>query len=191
VTTGNWNRRRLLQAGALGAVAATAVPASRAAAFVPNGRPVLDSVQSGDAVNGSAIIWTKADRVSRMVVDVSDRPDLRHRRTFRGPLLTPASDFTGKVRIPGIPSGQKVYYQVRAEGDHGRSSEPLRGSLIIPGRHEGIRFVWTGDINGQGWGINPDIGGMRIFDSRAMTVSLRDLDNVELWSTTLTPAGRH
>jgi alkaline phosphatase D len=58
-----------------------------------------------------------------------------------------------------------VYYQVRAEGDHGRSSEPLRGSLIIPGRHEGIRFVWTGDINGQGWGINPDIGGMRIFEA--------------------------
>jgi alkaline phosphatase D len=36
---------------------------------------------------------------------------------------------------------------------------------VVPGRHDGVRFVWTGDINGQGWGINPDIGGMRIFES--------------------------
>lgn len=58
MTPGNGNRRRLLQAGALGAVSATAVPASRAAAFVPDGRPVLNSVQSGDAVDGSAIVRT-------------------------------------------------------------------------------------------------------------------------------------
>ena len=141
------------------------MPAGRVAAFVPNGRPVLDAVQSGDAVNGSAIVWTKADRVARMVVEVGDRPDLRHARTFRGPLLTPDTDFTGKVRIPGIPSGHRLYYRVRAEGEHGRASEPLHGSLIIPGRHDGIRFVWTADLNGQGWGINPDIGGMRIFEA--------------------------
>jgi phosphodiesterase/alkaline phosphatase D-like protein len=144
VTTGNWNRRRLLQAGALGAVAATAAPASRAAAFVPNGRPVLDSVQSGDAVNASAIIWTKADRGSRMVVNVSDRSDLRHRRTFRG---RPCSrrPATSPARFASAP-------------------HPC-----------------------QGRGCQVDIDA----HSRAMTVSLRDLDNVELWSTTLTPAGRH
>ena len=25
-----------------------------------------------------------------------------------------------------------------------------------------IRFIWSGDIAGQGWGVNPDLGGFRI-----------------------------
>jgi len=170
VTSDNWTRRRVLgttAAAALGSLTASAVSPGRAAAFVPNGRPVLTSgVQSGDAVGGSAVLWTRADRASRMVVEVSERPDLRGSRTLRGPLLREAHDFTGKVRIPGVRPGQRLYYRVRAEADHGRSSEPVTGSLFVPGRRDDIRFVWTGDINGQGWGINPDIGGMRIF--RAM-----------------------
>lgn len=170
MVSGNWSRRRVLgttAAAALGSLAAPTLLTGRAAAFVANGRPVLTSgVQSGDAVAGSAVVWTRADQVSRMLVEVSNRPDLRHVRTLRGPLLTPDSDFTGKVRVPGVRPGQRLYYRVSAEAEYGRSSEPLTGSLIVPGRHDGIRFVWTGDINGQGWGINPDIGGMRIF--RAM-----------------------
>src|SRR5262249_49328205 len=93
------------------------------------------------------------------------RPDLRHARTLHGPLLTPDSDFTGKVLVPGVPPGRRLYYRVRAETETGLGSESLTGSLIVPGRREGVRFVWTGDINGQGWGINPDIGGMRIFQA--------------------------
>jgi len=160
-------------AAAIGSVAAPAFGgraaasgSGRAPAFVATGRPVLThGVQSGDAVAGSAVVWTRADRVSRMVVEVSHRPDLRHGRIIRGPLLTPDSDFTGKVRVPGIRPGHRLYYRVRAEADHGRTSEPTTGSLIVPGRHDAIRFVWTGDINGQGWGINPDLGGMRIFEA--------------------------
>ncbi|WP_170308679.1 hypothetical protein [Pseudonocardia hierapolitana] len=30
-----------------------------------------------------------------------------------------------------------------------------------PARHEGVRFVWSGDVVGQGWGIDRDRGGMR------------------------------
>ena len=26
-------------------------------------------------------------------------------------------------------------------------------------RREGVRFLWSGDLAGQGWGINPDLGG--------------------------------
>ena len=28
-----------------------------------------------------------------------------------------------------------------------------------------MRFVWSGDTVGQGWGINPDLGGMRIYET--------------------------
>jgi hypothetical protein len=32
-------------------------------------------------------------------------------------------------------------------------------------RRDGVRFVWSGDLAGQGWGINPDLGGYRIYDA--------------------------
>jgi alkaline phosphatase D len=167
VTSGNWSRRRVLGATAaatLGSVAGPTLLSGRAAAFIPAGRPVLThGVQSGDAVGNSAYVWTRADRVGRMLVELSDRPDFRHARWLRGPLLTPDTDYTGKLRLTGLYPGRRAYYRVQVEADHGLRSEPLEGSLAVPGGHDGIRFVWTGDIAGQGWGINPDFGGMRIF----------------------------
>jgi alkaline phosphatase D len=168
----NLSRRRLLATtGTLAAGAAAGLvtsPPRRAAAFVPTGRPVLThGVQSGDAVGNSAYVWTRADRVGRMLVEVSHRPDLRGARLLRGPVLTAGTDFTGKLKVTGLRPGERVYYRVRVAGERGRSSAPLTGSVLVPGRREGLRFVWTADINGQGWGINPDIGGMRIFRAMA------------------------
>ncbi|MBC8094041.1 MAG: alkaline phosphatase D family protein, partial [Pseudonocardia sp.] len=110
--------------------------------------------------------WTRADRPSRMLVEVADNPDFADARLLRGPLLTPESDYTGKLRVPG--SGT-VHYRVTAEDLDGRvTSEPLTGTFRTPpGRGEGVRFVWSGDIAGQGWGINPDLGGMTIFSAMA------------------------
>src|SRR5947208_164946 len=34
-------------------------------------------------------------------------------------------------------------------------------------RRQGVRCVWSGDLAGQGWGINESIGGYRIFDAMA------------------------
>ncbi|KAB1931958.1 alkaline phosphatase [Micromonospora sp. ALFpr18c] len=172
------DRRTLLQAGLvagagvaggalLGGAGANAAPAWR-----PAGRPVLThGVQSGDVTADSALVWTRADRPGRMLVEVSRRPDFRGARTLRGPVLAPTGDFTGKVRLRGLPDGERLHYRVRVESldRHGVVSEPLTGSLTTaPGRHQrrDVRFVWTGDIVGQGWGIDPTYGGMSIF--RAM-----------------------
>ncbi|GAA0956202.1 alkaline phosphatase D family protein [Virgisporangium aurantiacum] len=179
-----WNRRQVLGAVAA-ATAGSAVPAafgtaapagttaSPAAAptLVRAGRPRLThGVQSGDAVGDAANIWTRADRSGRMVVEVSSRPDFRHARVVTGPVVGPATDFTGMVRVRGLRGGARTYYRAWVTADHGLAGERLTGSLMIPGRRDGIRFVWTGDIAGQGWGINPDIGGMRIFRAmRALT----------------------
>jgi alkaline phosphatase D len=170
MTSTRWTRRLVLGAAAatsLGAVAAPIIGGRSAAAFVPSGRPMLThGVQSGDAVGASATLWTRADQAGRMLVELSTRPDFQEALWLRGPVVGPETDFAGKLRVHGLLRGQRTYYRVQVEGDYSRSSEPLTGSLRIPGREDGIRFVWTGDIAGQGWGINPDIGGMRIF--RAM-----------------------
>lgn len=46
------------------------------------------------------------------------------------------------------------------------TSEYVTGSLQLPPvRKRDVTFVWGGDVCGQGWGINPDFGGMKIFES--------------------------
>ncbi|MGK5742313.1 alkaline phosphatase D family protein [Micromonospora sp. URMC 103] len=184
--------------GLLGAGAAPAAPAWR-----PSGRPVLThGVQSGDATADSALVWTRADRPGRMLVEVSRRPDLRGARRVTGPVLDPDGDFTGTVRLRGLPAGERLHYRVTVESldRHGLTSEPLTGALTTaPREHDrqDVRFVWTGDIAGQGWGIAPDFGGMSIF--RAMRATRPDFylcsgDNVyadgPLTETVTLPDGR-
>ncbi|WP_027344818.1 alkaline phosphatase D family protein [Hamadaea tsunoensis] len=163
------NRRNLLRGSVAAAAGSLLVPGA-AAAYVPGGRPILThGVQSGEPRATSALVWTRADRPSRLLVEYSHRPDFRGARHVRGPVLTPGTDFTGKVALRDLDPGTQVFYRVRAESldRHGVASDWLTGRLTTAstGRHRGVRFVWTGDVNGQGWGINPDLGGMRIFDA--------------------------
>ncbi len=162
------DRRSFLRNGALasgGAVLLGTGP--HAAALVRSGRPRLThGVQSGDVSGSGGIVWTRADRPSRMLVDVSTRPDFRHFSTVRGPLLTPDTDFTGKVRLRGLPACEHVHYRVRAADLHDGSlvSAPEAGGFrSAPRTRRDVSFAWSGDLAGQGFGINPDIGGYRIF----------------------------
>jgi alkaline phosphatase D len=161
------NRRTLFRAGLAGG-AASALIGTPALAAGKN-RPVLThGVQSGDATADTAIVWTRADRPSRMWVQAARRPDFRGARLIRGPVLTPDSDLTGKVRLRDLPSDSSIHYRVRLESldRPGLFSAPLTGRLrTATTRREDIRFVWTGDVVGQGWGIDPAYGGLKIFES--------------------------
>jgi alkaline phosphatase D len=159
-------RRALLRLGGAVALAGSAGCApSPTPGLVRADRPVLThGVQSGDVVGDSALVWTRADRVARMVVEVAADPSFRDAVTVRGPELGPDTDFTGRVRVPAAP-GRATHYRVRAEGDR-VSSEALVGTFRRPpAGTEDVRFVWTGDVAGQGWGIDAARGGMRLFDA--------------------------
>ncbi|MEU4245307.1 alkaline phosphatase D family protein [Actinoplanes sp. NPDC026619] len=161
------SRRNLLRAGAVGLAGSAFLEAP---AFSSAGiRPLLThGVQSGDATAGSAVVWSRADRPARLWVQVSRRPDLRGARLLRGPVVTPDTDFTGKVRLHNLPSDSKIYYRVRAESldRPGLYGSSLDGSLwTAPSTKRDVRFVWTGDVVGQGWGIDPAYGGMKLFES--------------------------
>nr|CEL21275.1 Alkaline phosphatase precursor [Kibdelosporangium sp. MJ126-NF4] len=87
-------------------------------------------VQTGDVTTDGALVWTRADRPSRMLVEVSHDPSFRYARRLRGPVLTPDTDGTGKLRVRGVLPGCETYYRVRAEDLDGRTvSEPLTGSF--------------------------------------------------------------
>jgi alkaline phosphatase D len=162
------SRRQLLQAGAT-AGAALAVAPSRAPAFIRS-RPVLThGIQSGEVTSSTAVVWARSGRPSRMLVELLGGRGRHRPRWIEGPVLTPESDFTGKVRLGRLEAGERIRYRVVLQDLRNPAvlSEPLAGSFrTAPCDHRDVSFVWSADLAGQGWGINPDLGGYRIF--RAM-----------------------
>lgn len=174
-------RRRLLQAAAsLGPVAAATAALPRwahgAPALLPpdHSRPVAaQGLQLGDPMDGRVMVWSRADRDARMVVEWSTDPRFQSVRRAVGPYALAGSDYTTRLDLTGLPDdGRDVHLRVVFEGlDSARSrSEPVVGRLALPdcagrGHKRDLRFVWGGDTAGQGWGINPDFGGMKIYES--------------------------
>ena len=75
----------------------------------------------------------------------------------------PESDFTAKMLLENLPAGQDIFYRVRFRdlSHTDISSEPVIGRFrTAPADRRDVSFVWGGDVAGQGWGINPDDGGM-------------------------------
>ncbi|MFJ3927587.1 alkaline phosphatase D family protein [Streptomyces sp. NPDC090022] len=163
--------RRSLLRGSLAVSAALAAPTALAApAFARSGRPSAPwGVQSGEITPFSATVWTRSDRPARMYVETSPSESFRYAvRRHHGPYLGPATDYTGTAVLRGLPPGQQIHYRVvLADPDNPRrTGEPVCGTFRTTpvSRRSGVRFVWSGDLAGQGWGINPDLGGYRVFE---------------------------
>ncbi|GGJ98430.1 alkaline phosphatase D family protein [Pseudomonas matsuisoli] len=159
------SRRRIIQAMGAGLLLPGVAPAF---AVGPNGRPkITDGIQAGDVTGDRALIWSRTDRPSKMIVEWDTKESFNDIRRVVGPTATTATDFTCRVDLRGLPQGQSIFYRVSFEtlDDH-RLSFPVLGQLrTAPAQRRNIRFVWSGDTVGQGFGINPDIGGMRIYDA--------------------------
>ncbi|MGW7272813.1 alkaline phosphatase D family protein [Streptomyces sp. NPDC054864] len=164
-------RRRSVLRGSLAVPAALAVPsvAGAAPAFARSGRPRAEwGVQAGDVTAHAGLVWVRSDRPARMIVETSATESFRNPTRWKGPVLGPDTDFTGTTRLHGLPAGEQIHYRVvlADPDDPRRTGEPVSGTFRTTpqGRKEGVRFLWSGDIAGQGWGINPDRGGWRVFD---------------------------
>lgn len=127
-------------------------------------RPAIThGVASGDMRVDGATIWTRSDRPARMVVSTSPTESFANPQVFRSAaVLSPDTDGTGSLRLTGLPAGQDIHYRVHLEDLYtGIPSEPVDGVFrTAPAEAADIRFHWSADVAGQGYGINPDLGGM-------------------------------
>lgn len=164
LTASQITRRRLLQGTAAGAGLALSGLIARPA-IAQAGRPAIThGVMSGDVEAGRGIVWSRADRPSRMVVEWSTTDSFRDPRRVVGPAALQADDYTARVDLTDLPAGQDIFYRVQFQdlADVNVLSEPAMGRFrSAPAAAQDITFVWTGDTAGQGWGINLDWGGMR------------------------------
>jgi alkaline phosphatase D len=157
--------RRSFLAKAGGAIAASALfrPAIGRAADRPS---IIHGVQSGDVSADGAVVWSRSDRPSRMIVEAALSDSFRDiRQTVYADAL-PESDFTAKILLGELPAGETVFYRVRFQDLSFPTllSEARVGRFRVPDRAgRTISFTWSGDVAGQGWGIDESRDGMRGF----------------------------
>jgi alkaline phosphatase D len=166
------SRRRLLQGAAvlgagigLGALGGSAPGALGTPGLLRSRPEVRWGLQSGDVTARSAVVWSRTDRPARMLVEVAATADFRRPRGRWRIDVGPDTDHTGRVHLDGLPAGTELFYRVHFDAD-GQDSEPLVGRLrTAPHDRRDVSWAWSGDVAGQGWGINPDTGGMTGFEA--------------------------
>ena len=160
---GATTRRRFLTTLASVAATGLAAPAfSRSAE-----RPVIThGVQSGDVSAESGMVWARADRPARMLIEAASTESFKDIRHAAFVDALPESDFTAKALLEDLPAGQDIFYRLRFQD---LSSPTLMGEPMVgrfrtaPSDRRSISFVWSGDTAGQGWGIDAARGGMRTY----------------------------
>ncbi|HVD91514.1 MAG TPA: alkaline phosphatase D family protein [Vicinamibacterales bacterium] len=135
----------------------------------PGSRPGIPfGVTAGDVGGGRAIIWSRTDRTARMFVEFSTTERFADPKRVRGPAALETSDFTSRVLLTDLPAGQRIFYRVLYQdlSDLRTWSEPVTGTFTSPSiTPRDITIAWSADTVGQGWGINPEWGGLRLYET--------------------------
>jgi alkaline phosphatase D len=122
---------------------------------------ITHGVQSGDPHQGRALVWARCDEPARMLVEWDTSEAFANPQRVQGPVVGPDGDGCGTAVLAGLPDAQTIVYRVRFEREAARGASAwAMGRLVTPGT-ERVRFAWTGDTCGQGFGRNPEWGGLR------------------------------
>src|SRR5262245_6934154 len=159
-------RAALAAGGAL--TIAGAWPRRAAAQAADAARPAVPyGVQVGEVTANGAVVWSVTDRPARLIVEYAATERFQNPRRLVGPAALPDGGHAAKVMLTGLPAGQDVFYRVTFLdlGDMKTVSAPVVGRFrTAPADGRDVTFVWSGDTAGQGWGINPEWGGMRLYE---------------------------
>jgi alkaline phosphatase D len=167
-------RRAFLEAAAAALVAAKTTKVFGQAPAIVRSEALRPSTAfgatAGDVDGDRAMVWSRTDRASRLVVEYSTTESFTDSRRIIGPAALEATDFTARVEVSSLPENQRIFYKVRFQdlSDLRVWSEPVIGSFTTPERsrtRRDVTIAWTADTVGQGWGINPDLGGMRLYEA--------------------------
>jgi alkaline phosphatase D len=150
------NRRDfLVGSAALGAIACTKKVAPVSA--LPT---VTHGLQIGDVGTGRALVWARASEPAKLLLEWDTTDKFTKPRAVAGPVVTPQSGLAATVAIDGLPDGQTIF--VRGHFDREAQRGASNGEIVkfqTP-RTDKFRMAWTGDTCGQGYGRNPELGGL-------------------------------
>ena len=151
-------RRKFLIGTVISGAAAACVRSPQVQIAPPR---ITHGVQSGDVQTGRALVWARCSEPARMVVEWDTSARFARPRRVAGPVVGPDTDHAATVALTGLPDGQTVCYRVRFEREAGRGASAWASGRFATPRGDRFRFVFTGDTCGQGYGRNPDWGGLK------------------------------
>jgi alkaline phosphatase D len=161
-------RREFLRSVSLGS-AGLLLPRRSPALITPDeARPLVAyGASAGDVRDGRAIVWSRTDRPARMIVEWSTTDSFQDVRRVVGPAALEDTGFTARLDLSGLPSGQRINYRVQFQdlSDLRTVSSPVNGFFKTAPVDGSVSLAWTADTVGQGWGINPDEGGLVAYES--------------------------
>ncbi|GAB5376986.1 MAG: alkaline phosphatase [Acuticoccus sp.] len=164
-------RRRFLAHSAASSLALAGGTLARPALVRAQSRPVFThGVQSGDVDTDSGMAWVRVDRPSLVDFEWSTTESFADATKLHPLTALPERDLAVKRLVAGLPADQEIVWRATARdlSDVNATSDPIVGRFrTAPASRRSVKFVWSGDTCGQGWGIDESRGGMRGYATMA------------------------
>ena len=105
-----------------------------------------------------------------MVVEYSTSEKFTNLQRQTGAAALETSDYTARTVLRELPAGQRIFYRVSFQdlSDLRTWSAPQIGSFRTPEiatPQRDVTLAWSADTVGQGWGINTEWGGLKLYDA--------------------------
>jgi len=131
---------------------------------------VVSGVQAGDVTGGRAVIWSRSSLPAEMEVEWATNEAFSNSTVVGNSFALRSTGLCAKADIQKLPPGETIFYRVRFRdlADARVFGPPVTGRFKTPpadGRD--VSFIWGADTVGQGYGINPAMGGLKMYDTMA------------------------
>ncbi|MEM8868516.1 MAG: alkaline phosphatase D family protein [Verrucomicrobiota bacterium] len=163
------SRRQFIRSGTIGAGAVLSSPLFQGVSLIASERTrptITHGLSSGDVTQTQAVVWSRCDRPAQFWVDLSTTREFAKFQTIKGSLAQPLTDFNAKAFLDQLMPGTDYFYRIYFESVEtpGTFSHSQFGRFRTASSTESnIRFCWSGDTAGQGFGIDPARGGMTTY----------------------------
>ena len=128
--------------------------------------------RSGEVTTDSAVLWARATADGRLDARISSNG--RVLREIEGVWADERADHTARIALDGLAPGRRYDADLWFTGPDGATGAVERVSFSTAPVHAAAQsLVWSGDTCGQGFGINPELGGLTTY--RAMLGTRPDL----------------
>lgn len=123
---------------------------------------LTSGVRSGEVTTSSAVLWGRASGDGRLSVRLSSNGRLL--REVTGAWADERTDHTARLILEGLAPGRQYDADLSFTSPDGAVGRTERVSFATAAIQPAAQsFVWSGDTCGQGWGINPDVGGLTTY----------------------------
>ena len=105
-------------------------------------------------------MWARCSEPARLVVEWDTTESFAHARAVPGPVVTPDAGLAATVKLWELPDNQRVFVRAHFTREAAAGTSDFAHARFLTPRADKLRVAWTGDTCGQGYGRNPDFGGL-------------------------------